>query len=449
VRRTQANRFPRRAPLAPLLLMLLLLPGAGTASGAASSGVQQADHIHVELISEVRMARAGEPLWVALRLVPEPGWHTYWRNPGDSGLETRIRWTLPEGVSAGELIWPSPQHLPVAHIVNYGMEGETFLLTEIEVPENLPPDMPVKIQASISWLVCKVDCIPGSAELAVEIPLGSETLPAPEHERAFADARARLPVATPPGWDAVYEITDGYLRLVLSTGADPLPPDTEARFFPQPTDVIDHSAPQQIDALPDGLRFVQTLSPLFRSGPEELGGVLVLERRGIIRGFEISASHRTPAGLQAPAANPRPAGESNLARQGEAPAHTAVETHSWEPFSEQLLEERRFAGRPVFVNMTADWCTTCLANERRALDTDPVRTAFHAWDVAYLKGDWTEQDPEITKYLARYGSRGVPLYVLYPPDPTAAPRRLPPMLTPEIVVEALEAALAAPESHRP
>jgi DsbC/DsbD-like thiol-disulfide interchange protein len=449
VRRPKTQRSARQALLRALLFLLLFLPGAGSASGAASSGVQQADHIQVELISEVRTARAGEPFWVALRLVPDPGWHTYWRNPGDSGLETRIRWTLPDGVTAGEIVWPTPQHLPVAHIVNYGMEGETFLLTEIEMPESFPADMPIKLQANAAWLVCKVDCIPGLAELVLELPLGSETLPAPEHEQAFADARARLPVPAPPGWGAVFEVAEGTLRLALLTGEDALPPGTEARFFPQPTDVVDHSAPPQIEALSDGLRFVQNLSPLFRSAPDQLDGVLVLERSGTVRGFEISASHRTPAGMQAQASMPGPAEGIPLARQGEAPPRAAVEAHSWEPFSEARLEELRSSGRPVFVNMTADWCTTCLANERRALDTDPVRTAFRARDVAYLKGDWTEQDPEITKYLARHGSRGVPLYVLYPPDPAAAPRQLPPMLTPEIVVEAVEAALAAPESHRP
>jgi len=449
MRKREANRSSRQLLLPLLLFLLLFLPGAGSVSGAASSGVQQANHIQVELISEVRTARAGEPFWVALRLVPEPGWHTYWRNPGDSGLETRIRWTLPEGVTAGEIIWPTPQHLPMAHIVNYGMEGETFLLTRIETLGSLPADMPIKIQASTSWLVCKVNCIPGFAELALEIRLGSEALPAPEHERAFADARARLPVAAPPGWDPAFDIAGGNLRLVLSTGADALPPGTKARFFPQRTDLVDHSAPQQIEELPDGLRFVQNLSPLFRSAPEQLGGVLVLERLGTVRGFEISASHGSPAGAQPQASAPESRAVRPLTGKGGDAAPAVTEAHSWEPFSETRLAELRSSGRPVFVNMTADWCTTCLANERRALDTDPVRTAFRAGDVAYLKGDWTEQDPEITKYLARHGSRGVPLYVLYPPDPAAAPRRLPPMLTPEIVVKALESALAGPESHQP
>jgi DsbC/DsbD-like thiol-disulfide interchange protein len=449
VKRTAANLPVRKGPLLARLLAVSLLASAGGASAAASSGMQEADHIQVELISEVRTVGAGEPFWVALRLVPDPGWHTYWRNPGDSGLETRIRWTLPEGVTAGEIAWPTPQHLPVAHIVNYGMEGETFLLTRIETAASLHADRPIQVQANAAWLVCEVDCIPGFAELALELPLGPEAMPAPEHERAFAEARARLPAPAPPGWEAVFEVAEGRFGLALRTGDDALPPGTEARFFPQPTDVVGHSAPQQVEALPDGLRFVQSLSPLFRSPPEQLDGVLVLQRLGSVRGFEISASPGSPAGTQPRASASETDAERPLSGESGDAAPAASDTHSWEPFSEMRLAELRSSGRPVFVNMTADWCTTCRANERRALDTEPVRTAFRARDVAYLKGDWAEQDPEITRYLARHGSRGVPLYVLYPPDPAAAPRRLPPMLTPEIVVEALEAALAAHEPHRP
>jgi DsbC/DsbD-like thiol-disulfide interchange protein len=436
-------------PFPALLFTLLVLTAAGNGSDAASSGVLQADHVQVELISEMRTVRAGEPFWVALRLVPDPGWHTYWRNPGDSGLETRIRWTLPEGLAAGDIVWPVPQHLPVARIVNYGMEGETFLLTRIDMPEHLPAGEPIMVQASAAWLVCKEDCIPGFAELALELPSGPEALSALEHEQAFAGARSRLPVPAPPGWNAEWEIAEGDLRLALSMDTNALPPGTEARFFPLPTDLVDHSAPQQIEPVPGGLRLAQRLSPLFRSAPERVDGVLTLERAGRVRGFEISAAHGSPAADEPLASTPEPRAARPLpGADGDTPP-PVTDAHSWEPFSEARLEELRGSGRPVFVNMTADWCTTCLANERRALDTGPVRAAFRAADVAYLKGDWTEQDPEITQYLARYGSRGVPLYVLYPPDPAAAPRRLPPTLTPEIVVEVLETALAEPESRQP
>jgi thiol:disulfide interchange protein DsbD len=95
---------------------------------------------------------------------------------------------------------------------------------------------------------------------------------------------------------------------------------------------------------------------------------------------------------------------------------TAAQTASAtgiEPFSQRRLDELRAERRPVFVNMTAAWCITCLVNERVALSTDAVKSAFTAGNIAYLKGDWTNRNPEITRILERHGRSGVPLYLLY------------------------------------
>jgi DsbC/DsbD-like thiol-disulfide interchange protein/cytochrome c biogenesis protein CcdA len=109
-----------------------------------------------------------------------------------------------------------------------------------------------------------------------------------------------------------------------------------------------------------------------------------------------------------------------------APA-TAVVGSGAEPFSAARLAALRAEGQPVFVNMTAAWCVTCLVNERVALSTDAVRRAFADNHVTYLKGDWTRQDPEITRYLRENGRDGVPLYVYYPPR--GQPDVLPQLLT--------------------
>jgi thiol:disulfide interchange protein len=84
-----------------------------------------------------------------------------------------------------------------------------------------------------------------------------------------------------------------------------------------------------------------------------------------------------------------------------------------EPFTQRRLDELRAENRPVFVNMTAAWCITCLVNERVALSKDAVKSAFAAGNIAYLKGDWTNRNPEITRILERHGRSGVPLYLLY------------------------------------
>jgi tRNA (mo5U34)-methyltransferase len=116
----------------------------------------------------------------------------------------------------------------------------------------------------------------------------------------------------------------------------------------------------------------------------------------------------------------------------------------WESYNpERLAELRADPDQAVLVNMTADWCVTCLVNERVALNTDSVRQAMAEHDVAYLKGDWTRRDPAITEYLAEFGRNGVPLYVLYPRNGDE-PRVLPQVLTPGLVVQAVERELFDP-----
>ena len=117
-----------------------------------------------------------------------------------------------------------------------------------------------------------------------------------------------------------------------------------------------------------------------------------------------------------------------------AAAATAQAGDGSEPFSVARLDSLRAQGRPVFVDMTAAWCFTCLVNERVALSPQPVRDAFARRNVAYLKGDWTRQDPQITAFLREHGRDGVPLYVFYPAG-NGTPAVLPQILTPSTVLD--------------
>ena len=110
----------------------------------------------------------------------------------------------------------------------------------------------------------------------------------------------------------------------------------------------------------------------------------------------------------------------------------------YEVFSSQRLDELQAEGKPVFVNMTAAWCITCLANEQTTLGTERVQQAMADNDITYMKGDWTNEDPEITAVLERFNRPSVPLYVLYPGDTSKEPVILPQILTPGIVAEAFE-----------
>jgi thiol:disulfide interchange protein DsbD len=128
---------------------------------------------------------------------------------------------------------------------------------------------------------------------------------------------------------------------------------------------------------------------------------------------------------------------SPLLHAGRSPQATPAD--GWETFSAERLEALRAERAAVFVNITADWCITCLANEKIALETTAVRDAFAKHGVVYLKGDWTNADPALTAFLRANGRSGVPLYLYYPPRTGALPVVLPQLLTPALVTELINA----------
>ena len=108
------------------------------------------------------------------------------------------------------------------------------------------------------------------------------------------------------------------------------------------------------------------------------------------------------------------------------------------PWSEQTLAELRQQGSPVFVDVTADWCITCLANENAVLFTDEMTAAFEAHGVTYMVADWTNYDADIARFISSHGRTGIPLYLMYPANPAEKPLMLPQILTSDIVLQALQ-----------
>lgn len=683
-------RFCWRALFALILLFL-------TGPLLAASGPVQRDHIEVELVARTTSVQPGTPLAVGLRMLPDPGWHTYWKNPGDSGLPTLLYWSLPEGASASDIAWPYPEAMSLAHLVNYGYEGEHLLPVTIEVPGELAPGSEFRIELSAEWLVCEEICIPGDADLVLSLPVSDQT-PRNDarHAELFDWAERRQPERV--DWPARFSTDGGQLSLQIETGNGA--EDAEWAFFSAVENLVDHAEPATVSAANGQVLVAQKLSTFMTGAPESLpfvlvdtanerawqlsaepgelaslgelsesqtgwllaivlalaGGVLLNlmpcvfpvlsikamsvvsgaghDQRGhglaytagvvlsfgllaavllalraggeaIGWGFQLqsplvvgiliyvlfalglslsglfdfgtrlmgvgqgladkgglSGSFFTGVlacvvaspctapfmgtalgvavlmswpmamsiflalgfGLALPMLAlsfspalarrlplPGPWMETFkqamafplylavvwllwvLARQTDANGLAAVlagmvvlafalwlggrrdrgpslavarhatvglslvlavaalgtavrfesesrpgESAWWESYSsERLAELRADPDQAVLVNMTADWCVTCLVNERVALNTDSVRQAMAAHDVVYLKGDWTRRDPAITEYLAEFGRNGVPLYVLYPRNGDD-PRVLPQVLTPGLVVQAVE-----------
>ncbi|HEY0257956.1 MAG TPA: protein-disulfide reductase DsbD domain-containing protein, partial [Candidatus Methylacidiphilales bacterium] len=180
--------------------------------GGASATVSQ-PHVTAELIPDYNSIRS-DKFEVALHLHMDPGWHTYWINPGDAGLATKIDWTLPPGFTAGPIQWPTPEKHAMGPLTTYGYGGDVYLLTTITLPKERDKwPLDVEIKAHATWLVCQEECIPGKADLSFRLEGGmSRSAQAEDAILAnfFAAARARLPVPNML-WDikARYDIKPG------------------------------------------------------------------------------------------------------------------------------------------------------------------------------------------------------------------------------------------------
>lgn len=120
------------------------------------------------------------------------------------------------------------------------------------------------------------------------------------------------------------------------------------------------------------------------------------------------------------------------------PTQKTTSSDRWQTYNPELVASLRAEGRPVFINLTADWCLTCLANERIALHTQAVEQTFDELNVATIKGDWTNTDPKITELLQEYGRSGVPLYLWFPANSTGKAMILPQLLTQDLLIKTLK-----------
>jgi thiol:disulfide interchange protein/DsbC/DsbD-like thiol-disulfide interchange protein len=284
--RSAVRLLPRPARILDLarILALAFIPGlAGAGQPAflkAQVGDDMSPHSEAHLVPEVTSIQPGTPFTVALFFEMDPGWHIYWRNPGDSGLPTTIAWTLPPGFEAGDVQWPTPSRIAYFPLVDYGYYGEVALLVEITPPHDLAPVGTVPVEAFVEWLICQEICLPAYAELRVEIPVSGEgPRPDPRWAGLFHDTRASLPAAV-GGWNAEAEVTiSGYVLGVWpADGQQPLP--DSVYFFPSDEAVLDHAAPQRA-RIDDG-RLTLTLdrSAYARDPSPVLRGVLLREDGG-------------------------------------------------------------------------------------------------------------------------------------------------------------------------
>ena len=237
---------------------------------AAPAQPVKTDHLEVELISQGEATPGGET-YVALRHRMADGWHTYWRNSGDSGEATKIAWTLPPGWTAGDFVWATPQRLPFSMLMNYGYSDEVILPVAITAPKTARPGETVTLKAHATFLVCKDICVPEEANLSLDVKV-AQGAPKTDPKWAPVIARALEQAPKPSGLVAAATLQPGALKISvtgepLKGGDFPL-----AYFFPFSGAAIDHAQPQAIERGPEGLTL--TLVPAATLKPGPLAGVL-------------------------------------------------------------------------------------------------------------------------------------------------------------------------------
>jgi thiol:disulfide interchange protein DsbD len=212
-----------------------LMPDAAHAQGLFGQSPAKAT-----LLAEHTAIQPGTTFTLGVLLTPDDGWHTYWINPGESGLPTKIFWVLPDGFKAGDIQWPTPHAFETGGIIGLGYPGPVLLSVPITAPQNITTDT-VTIKAKVAWLVCKEACVPGRATLSIVLPIKDSTpAPDPQHSKLFEAIRDQLPKPLSLKADAI-TIREGKLSITLPGLQLP-----HAVFYACDETLIDTSSKQNI-----------------------------------------------------------------------------------------------------------------------------------------------------------------------------------------------------------
>ncbi|MBM3901685.1 MAG: DUF255 domain-containing protein [Verrucomicrobia bacterium] len=249
--------FPR-----VLVLVLTALPEAVHAQGTSQA----------RLLLEAVTVRPGTTLEAAVELVPPTGWHTYWRNPGETGQATKVDWNLPDGIAAGEIRWPAPERLTEADITTYVYEGKVLLPITLRIADSVPSGT-LTLQAKVSWLECKTECLPGRATVKATLQIGAETK-ASESAALIRAAIESLPRPGAPGQASAHwgDPAKGDTRVLRIKPATPGASD----FFPYPDETFEWT--WKSGGSSGVVDF--SVAKVDNAWPKEIRGLLVTPRAG-------------------------------------------------------------------------------------------------------------------------------------------------------------------------
>ncbi|MGS5089152.1 protein-disulfide reductase DsbD family protein [Hydrogenophaga sp. A37] len=318
------------------LLFALGLPLAALAQGILGGNTAQnapPQMVRGELLAHApEGATPGSKVWLGLQLTHTPEWHTYWKNSGDSGLPTELQWTLPAGVTAGAIAWPTPRKFPLGTLANYGYNGTVLL----PVPLTIDPSFTgthLDVKLSAAWLACRKECIPEEGRYTLRIPVqGSTALNGAVFDAAFTAAPA-----TQAADGSALQPEPGFLKVALA-GLPATWRGQALEFFPETTGLIEPGSPWT--QAWDGERWTARLplSPQRSDSPARLALVVAQahppgEGAGTagVR-LDVPVQGTWPAAAPLPAAVPdalQAALDANAARAVAPPAAPGVPVSLW------------------------------------------------------------------------------------------------------------------------
>jgi len=277
----------------------------------AAPGLQAAQ-TQARLILSADTARPGETVLAGVQLHHAAGWHTYWRNSGDAGKGTEIRWTLPPGVTAGKILWPVPEKDFTADLTTYIYTGDAVLLVPLTLAADLQPG-DLNLKANLSWLECEKLCVPGKAEVQAKLAIGPATKPSAE-ANLIAAAQKKLPfqdaaVKPKAWWDKAADSRPLVIEWSPAQSAE------GADFYPYENDKLEVSGiTHTLDASASNVRLRKMVKKLEGDWPKQMPGLLIEKPKGQAPvGYEVNLTiEPNPPASAAPA-------QSNL-----GPAHSLL-----------------------------------------------------------------------------------------------------------------------------
>jgi thiol:disulfide interchange protein DsbD len=273
-------------------------------AGAGAS----AAHTQARLVLAVETGWPGDTVLAGVPLRMDRGWHTYWRNPGASGMATKIEWQLPAGVTAGAIEWPVPEKLPDEDLTTYIYTNEVVLLVPLKLAAELRPG-PLELKASISWLECEALCVPGKASVQATLNIGSESKPS--KDAALIQAwQTKLPksgdgLSAHAWWEQTATANSRPLALEWNSPVAA----GEADFFPDASEDFEvQPATERIPAGAGKIRLRKEVKKLAGDWPGQLSGVLIQQSGATRLAYEVnlpveSAPTSATATLSPPALN--------------------------------------------------------------------------------------------------------------------------------------------------